>query len=385
MAKNSKRNKAKILLIILMICVIIFLINMIITYINSKKYEKNDNKVISAMQDISDEKIDYVFMEINPSLVLKIKNKKVLEVGCLNDDCLNIYNDIKVIGKNIDDTINDIYNLTKDKGFDTSKGVTIKTNSNIVIEEKEYIKVEYINNKKQDELLNNLKTDITIVENDNYYLKLWEELKKDADYGVFYECKMNENELECHIKKDIEIDLSGLDTYVNGTIPKLRGIARVLNKFGIEVKHLTELGVLERPIYFVYVDGKKFVEAAGKTIADLEYLSNHECVDYRFKLIDLNLLNPNSISEKYFNNEFDMLPRKENGDWALETRCATLKPYCAHYKAISISKCNEVLGIYEFTGEITHEYYLTDDKNNFIKNITEEEYNNFFELYNNLN
>lgn len=381
----KKNGKKKIFLIFLLSIVIFTLINVLISFLVEQKYEKNDKKIISVIENINHEKIDYVFVEINPSFILKVKDAKVLEVGCLNDDCLNIYNDIKAVGKDINDTINDIYNLTKDKGFDISKGVNIKTNSNIEIEQKEHIKVEYINKEKENELLNNLKTDITIIENDNYYLKLWEELKKDDDYGNIYDCKMSDIELECYIKNDIEIDLSGFDAYINGTIPKLRSIARVLRKFGIEVKQLMELGILERPIYFIYVDNKKFVEAAGKTIADLEYLSSHKCVDYRFKLVDLNLLKPNSISNKYFNNEFDMIPRKEDGDWALQKRCAPLKPYCAYHKAISHSVCNENLGIYEFTGEITHEYYLTDDKDNFIKNITEYEYENFFELYNNQN
>lgn len=44
-----------------------------------------------------------------------LKENKVNNIACLNDDCVSIYNDIDVKGKSIGDSIDNLYNLAKEK------------------------------------------------------------------------------------------------------------------------------------------------------------------------------------------------------------------------------------------------------------------------------
>lgn len=352
-------------------------------YISNKIDELNIKKFRSIVEEVSKERIDYVFIEINPSFVLTIKDDKVNDVSCLNTDCLSIYNDIDIKGKNINESIDSLYNISKEKGFDTSNGVKVKTSDSVNIESKDYITIEHIDTAKEKELLNEVKNNENIKSvNNDYYSQLWEELKKDEDYNVYYNCNMNNNMLECYIKDDIELNLSNLQSYIDGSVPKLRGIARVLNKFEIETELLMELGVLERPIYFIYIDGEKFVEAAGQTIAELEYLGNYDCADHWFKLTDLNLLNPESIKDKFYNKEWDMKPQTGFENSVLIDKCSNTTGYCANYKEIYVSACNENTSNYEWTGEVIEEYYLTKD-GEYIKQLTKDEYDNFNIFYDN--
>ena len=200
-AIEFKYNK-NIFLKTLLIILIIILIFSGYRLINKKIDEANVNKFSNIIKKVSKERVDYVFVEINPSFVLTIKDNKVSDVACLNNDCLNIYNDIDIKGKSINESIDNLYNISKEKGFDTSNGVKVKTSDNVSIESKEYITIEYIDTTKEKELLNEVKNNYEIknINNDNYYSKLWEELKKDPNYDDVYTCNMNDSkELECYI------------------------------------------------------------------------------------------------------------------------------------------------------------------------------------------
>lgn len=45
------------------------------------------------------------FVEINPHLLLNVKDNKVMKTVCLNEDCKKIYNDLSLENKNINEGI----------------------------------------------------------------------------------------------------------------------------------------------------------------------------------------------------------------------------------------------------------------------------------------
>lgn len=267
-------------------------------YINKFVMGINDKKVISAMNRLAKDKIDYVFIEINPSFALTIKNNKVEDVACLNDDCVAIYNDINLKGKNIDDSIDSLYNLAQKKGFDTSNGVSVKATGNVSIDKKDYITIEYISENTKNELLKELKNNDSIINNnESYYSTLWAELKKDQDYGKVYECSMNGEELECHIKGNMFLNHQAV------TIPDImkvlqnrKDIARVLNKFGIKNEGVdTYIGVYIE-VANIYINDIKF-ECDEDSLC---YIDDNE-EDYSIEVSfvkapnGINLLNPNKV------------------------------------------------------------------------------------------
>lgn len=214
MSKSKLKYSKKILLGILVVVLLFFCYR----FISSEIDKANIEKFSDIINDVSKERTDYVFVEINPSLVLAVKDNKVNEVACLNDDCIEIYDAIDIKGKSIDESIDSLYNLSKEKGFDTSNGVKVKISNNVIIENKDYIAVEYIDTTKERELLNEVKNneEIKNISNGDYYSKLWEELKKDPNYDDVYTCNMNDSkELECYIiletgiNKDSDYDSLG--------------------------------------------------------------------------------------------------------------------------------------------------------------------------------
>lgn len=198
--EKKKGKGKKIFIIVLLIIFVPVILFFGYRFINNKLDDINTKKMSNTINEISKDRIDYVFIEINPSFVLTINENKVSDIACLNDDCVSIYNDIDVKGKSIGESIDNLYNLAKEKGFDTSSGVKIKTTIEIDIKDKDYITVEFINEVTKNELLTNVKNNEEIKNNsnDDYYARLWEELKKDKDYDKVYTCNMD-NELKCYI------------------------------------------------------------------------------------------------------------------------------------------------------------------------------------------
>lgn len=202
---EKKSRKKKVLLIVLLIIIVPVVVFFSYRFISTKLDEAKTNEMSNAINEVNKEKVSYVFVEINPSLVMTIKEDKVENISCLNDDCMTIYDELNVKGKNINDSIDVIFNKSKEKGFDTSKGVKLSSSDTINVEKKDYINIEYIDSSKEKELLNEVKNneEIKNVDNSSYYDKLLEELKKDSDYDKVYSCNMNDSkELECHFTSE---------------------------------------------------------------------------------------------------------------------------------------------------------------------------------------
>lgn len=212
--RKKKHIFRKVLLVILAFAIIFTGYR----FVKNKLIDMRIQKVKNSILEVNKEKTSYVFIEINPSMVLTVRDNKINDIACLNDDCVVIYDKLNVIDKDINKGIDTIYNISKENGFDTSKGVRVKSTDNITIENKDYINFEQISTDDEKQLLNNVinNQDIKSVDNDDYYSKLWDTLKKDKSYDKIYSCSMNsDKELECYIKQE------WLDSLPNYTLEQL--------------------------------------------------------------------------------------------------------------------------------------------------------------------
>lgn len=292
-----KRNRHIFIKVIFSILILILLCIGYHFVSNELKLVKS-KKVVEKINEIKRDKLDYVFIEINPSFVLTIKDGKTEDVACLNDDCVAIYNEIDIKDKDINTSINELYSLSRTKGYDTTKGIRIKTTSDVNIEKKDYITIEYISEDIKDELLKDLKNNDSIKNNNNsdYYSTLWEELKKDQDYGEIYECSMNEKELECYIKKDIFLGYDAeTPTEMAKVLQNRKNIARVLNKFGIRNEGVVALIGVKVEVANIYINDIKF-ECGEDEVCYINYNEDYDIeVSLAKSANGINLLNPNAV------------------------------------------------------------------------------------------
>ncbi len=229
----------KYILLGLLALIVLFISYRLLT---NKLSDINGDKYKKIVNDINKDREELVFIEINPKLVLSIKNNKVKSAVCLNNDCDSIIDEITVVGKELSEAVNIIYDKSYEKGFNTEEGV--KMYSTYSIDTKgfaEYVHFELIDSDKEKELLDNKEIS---VDNKEYEKNLLNELKKDKDYDKVYTCSLNE-ELECHImletgiNDDSDYDMDTYEKYefinnlFTGTTTK---IMSTLKKFGFDVK-----------------------------------------------------------------------------------------------------------------------------------------------------
>jgi len=288
----------------------------------------NDKRVNNAINDLSSEKVSYVFIEINPSIVLSLKGKKVVDVACLNEDCMKMYDDIKIKDKDLNDSIKTLYSLAKDNGFDVSNGVSVKSTENVSVDKKlDYVNVSYIKEEERNELLSKVVNNDTIVKSDNknYYEKLYDRLKKDNDYDEVYTCNMNNEKLECYFLEeaitpmfdvtDGSIDITSV--LQNNLFTIVSRIERTLNKFNIENTYDEDMTdtfsnkVIINGLIYSFVFDYTNNENNMKNVFYRNVTSKGECVDfdgykyctckqrtYVFKASEMNLLNPADVLNK---------------------------------------------------------------------------------------
>ena len=310
MKKNDNTKKKKIIKYILIIILFIITILFISNLIHKHIMKINDEKIINNLQELKNEEVNYVFVEINPKFVFEVKNDEVISVGCLNDDCMEIYDELNVVGKSLIDSVDYIYNYVKEKKYNLNT-VKVKVLGNFsFVSDKKYINVEIIDEEEKEQLLNDIINNDQIKEQtskEQYNIKLWNELKKDKDYGNIYDCVLSEEELECYIKKNLRIgfgidkpDITKYLTQYDNIIPNLDGISRVLNKFGLKTKSETELGLFRNPIFSIYVDDVEYVshvEGENYLSEDVYYNVQMNCNTYEFNLTSINLLKINEIKQ----------------------------------------------------------------------------------------
>jgi len=376
------KNKFKIILVILGIILFVIGSYLIYYYVSLSIIEKNSNNMEEIFTELKENDISYVFVDINPSFVLKMKNNLVTSVKCRNRECdlvKTLLDDI--YEKNIVEAVNMIYEETTNLGFDTSNGITVRSSDTFTqsLTSYSYIYVETIEKDEETKLLSEVEEELDEVKEVLFYNEeLLKKLENDDDYGKIYTCKLVNDNIECYINSDLQVNFNN--------IIEQKKIVAVLNRFGIETKSGWEMNIVEEPLYWIYIDGTRFTNASGGNIGDMEYLGQYGCSTVRFKLNDLNLMNPNDIKEHFYSEKYDIVydPEKDNygaagyscGDTWCKSKEEIYTSYCDASKQEIIPVFQRIAYyIYKIDGseknEVSYEDYLDFDYNvgKFIKNI----------------
>lgn len=385
---RGKKKIWKILLVILIVIICISLVCFIISLINKNKMSKNDEKLLNAIQTLEKERVSYVFIEINPKLVVTIKNDVVNNVACLNDDCMKIIDKIDAKEKELSNVIEVIYNVSKDNGFKVDDGVLVKWDGSqdLHLKNLNYVKTEVIDSEKHNELLKDVINNDDIKnknEVEDYNAKLLEEYKKDADYGKIYECSIVDKELDCRIKKDLIVnfdydgnDVSKIMEMFTKVSPNLEGLTRVFNKFGLKAEDYEEFGVTIEPFRYVYFKDIRFVVMyKGKTAEKISFEGTKNCDYYTFDMVDINLTKLNDLKIRYLYEDF--LHEGKETEFSNYDRCG--KKICKAIVFKAKAYCNQKTGQMEDRGKDIYKICDTNKKN--CKEVTEEEYKLYDENY----
>lgn len=315
MNKKSKKKMLKKIIIGLLILLIIFLS---LFFTNKLITKKNDDKIKKSIDSFIEEKTDYVFLEINPKLLLIVQDGKVNNVYCMNHDCKNFYDDIHVKNLDIIEAVNQIYLLANEKKFDTSKGVKIQSTTYLPLENYDYdfIKIEYIKEEQEKQLLTEV---IDYNSNDKQsngddYDNLLKKLETDNDYDKFYRCKNDNNKLSCYFIMDsikTGFNLESIDIIdIDSLFSNKNDVLRILKKFNFNIsKDFVKINNTDYRYSISYTHNNTkygnilYREITEKLSDELcEYVSDSNCslttgIEF-IKLSDINLLNPVISNDK---------------------------------------------------------------------------------------
>lgn len=244
-----KRKKVLITIsTILILGILVFLIYSFMYYKRIKDSKEQTHKFIEEYNElVEQEQVSYVIIEINPKAVLEVINNKVVNLGCLNEDCENIFN-IDVINKDLDETIEILYQTAKENGVDVSNGVKVSSVNNDIEKEVsvlEYANYQTINLEEEKEWLSKVRDNKNILNHTaKYYYnnKLLEFYQNDSDYGDVYTCKIVKEEISCYITAKFERELPYDITLTNrfSYNEKHQKLMDTLAKFNIEYQNKIE-------------------------------------------------------------------------------------------------------------------------------------------------
>lgn len=287
--KHKKRIFIKLFLgifIILLLLVLIYFINNVITDYKNKKF-------ISNLEKLNNEKVITVIVDINPSIALKVKNGTVIESQCLDQDCTDLlnkmnytYND-NLNNQKLDKVINEIYEASDKFDYGTSNGITVSSSSyevQVLVKDVKEVTYKHITVQEEENILVN--SNVSFKENeltkDEYNNKLLAELRKDSDYNITYTCDIYDREVKCYMidfLSELVLDLKNNES--KAKILEL-GVAidkfkKLLNKFDIQYE---EEGLLLSDI--ILKNGKKYdyngeyvigINDGNNNITDIQFLN----------------------------------------------------------------------------------------------------------------
>ncbi len=228
------------LLLILLLAILLFLG---INCIKIKMKEAQTNRALKEINQVKTNEISYVFIEINPKIVIEFKGNKAVNYACLNEDCMTVFDNMELVDKELEQVVDTLYQKAKDKGIDVTKGVNVSS-INEKIKEKvkniEYVTYIKIEREEEQKLINeviNHKEIINSSHKKSYNEELLEAYQKDKDYGKTYTCNINHDELSCYIT-DQFYDKLGKDynslSDVLLQIDEIVNLMAVFDKFGIK-------------------------------------------------------------------------------------------------------------------------------------------------------
>lgn len=370
--KNCKKKRFLITIVIIIILILLSLLSYY--FISVYNINKNSKNMKDIVEEVKENNVNYVFLDINPSFTLVMQNDIITQVVCRNNDCIELKKSLNIEGKDLVNAVDTIYNTATEKGYDTKDGVYIKTTTPLSQKlSTNYIHIETIEKDEEENLLkeNIDKIEIELTDNE----KLIEKLEKDEDYGNIYSCSIINSNVECYLNDNMK---SNGETQ----LLLLKRVAAVLNRFGVKTESAWEMGVVEEPLFKLYIDGTKFVNLGGSGINTMSYIGTYNCGDVRFNLKDLNLLNPTDIQEHFYNEEHDITFEKhiyyipinneqECGDKICKAHVKEHNPYC-NTSTNQIEEIETEKYIFFKPGTEENDYAWYD-----IREVKKEEYDSF--------
>lgn len=237
--KSSLKIVRKLLLLLL----IILLLFLGIHFIKIKMKEYQTNQALKEINKVKVNEISYVFVEINPKMLMELKGNKVVNHACLNEDCMTVFDGLEIINKDLEQVIDTLYNKAKEVGINVTNGVTVSsTNANIKekLEKIDYVTYTKINKEEEQKLMTEVIDHKEIVNSSHkksYNEELLEAYKKDKDYGNTYTCNIDNGELSCYITEKFYNKL-GRDAEsisdVLTLVDEIRDLMALFDKFGIK-------------------------------------------------------------------------------------------------------------------------------------------------------
>ena len=392
--KKGKKKKTKLFSILFLIILAALAFFVGIKYIDKLLNNLNDAKIAKNIETINKQRTYYVFLKLKPEIVLSIKDKKIEDIGCLNEECLDIYDKLDIRDKDLLIGMEELRKILYHNGIDISNGIEVKYQDlNVDLSGLSYANIIKISKEERDKLIS------TIINNDvlrdsatelekKYNDNLYAQLKQDADYGEVYGCDFENGTLACYIKEEIAFydlntdPVNAVKDMLLTASSNMEGIERVLNKFGVETNGYTENYIFRYPIENITIDGAKYSYTFGSTYAEklngvnetasmrsenMTYSAKISCNEKSFKLTKLNLLD--ILSESNYN----IIPIyvEEKGSSAYECGDAICKRHRTYYVT---GACN--LETNTYSSEKVEEYLICDKDKKNCKQVTLEEFEN---------
>lgn len=360
-------KKKKIIIISFSIIGLIIL-SLLYYFINLGIINNNSKKMEGVIDELKENSIDYVFVDINPSLTLILRHGKVASIKCRNNSCMELKNSLNLYGMELDEAIKTLYAKAEEQGFDTKKGVSVRSYSSISQSLSAYgfVDIEIIEKEKEEELLKETIEEVEVNLSDSE--KLLKELEADRDYGEIYSCSIVNEEVECYLNRNLRINYNTIEMFQ-------KRIALVLNRFGIKTESAWEMGVVEEPLFKLYIDGSKFVNGGGDTVGTMFYLGTYECNTVRFNLGDLNLMKPLEIKKHFYVGEHDIVhePSKQEIQKDFSGTCGDV--YCKKHVEYWDNYCN--VNTQQWDANVREAYVIYRIDGTYSEEVTKEAYEDF--------
>lgn len=317
-AIQFKCNK-KIIRKIILFVILLFLCIYGFFFIKNTLSSYKDKKVTNQIEEIKKDKISYVVVSINPKIIIELKNDKVTNTGCLNEDCINLFNKINITNQNLKSAIENLYEVAKNSGVDVSNGVLVSSKDDIQkeLENLNYVEYNKIDNKEETIYIKQIIGNSKIKESkQDYNKKLLETYQKDNDYGKYYTCVIND-ELECYLTDEFAEKFSYLLSFNSSEEETLKTIIfktlefdpilqRILDKFNVKYKKETFFGI--KGITEIKINNNYYTLMTSVSTELSSVGASFEIRDAEYGVIVLKLQNFNLCNSSYKEEDLIELP-----------------------------------------------------------------------------
>ena len=214
---------------------------------------------------------------------VELKDGKVINAGCLNDDCLKIFSDVQLSDSSIEEATEKLYNKAKEENIDVSNGVYVSSTDSEVekeLQNLDYVQYKKIDKQKEKEEISNvldnkeIKKEKNKNEVSNDILKVY---KRDKDYGNLYKCEVVNSEPKCYITKSFAKRLSSKNETIEefmDALKEMRSLENILDKFEFDYEQGGVEGLKQLIVNRVVVNGTSYPLFSGITYVETTITAN---------------------------------------------------------------------------------------------------------------